>query len=336
MIMPLFTMYILDRAGEKRSGGFYTVVGLWLTYFALLVITQFTDQIYYITADNVYHRGPLYPVLLVPPALLMLANLIILYKHRAALTKNQSLAFLISILIPLISMIIQMIFFGLLMIIIGTSVSILFLFVIILLEQMSRRIAQREEIASQKASIAVLQMRPHFIYNTLMSIYYLCEQDPKRAQQVTLDFTSYLRRNFTAIAKDGDIPFKEELEHTRAYLAVEKARFTDKLYVEFDTPYTHFRIPPLTLQPIVENAVKHGLDPELEPLYISVITREKEDGSEIIVEDTGVGFAAADNSEPHTALGNIQQRLELAGGSISIMPRSEGGTRVVIFVPDKL
>ncbi|MBR1770512.1 MAG: histidine kinase [Lachnospiraceae bacterium] len=93
---------------------------------------------------------------------------------------------------------------------------------------MEQYIAQRETIERQAASIRVLQMRPHFIYNTMMSIYYLCKQDADKAQAVILDFNSYLRRNFTAIAKEGTIPFSEELEHTRAYLAVEQVRFEGK------------------------------------------------------------------------------------------------------------
>lgn len=86
-------------------------------------------------------------------------------------------------------------------------------------------------------------MRPHFIYNTMMSIYYLCTQDSKKAQQVTLDFTAYLRRNFTAIASEDTVPFSDELEHTRAYLAVEQVQFVDSLLVEYDTLHTEFRLP---------------------------------------------------------------------------------------------
>ena len=168
----------------------------------------------------------------------------------------------------------------------------------------------------------------------MMSIYYLCGSDPERAQQVTLDFTDYLRQNFTAIAKEGTIPFTEELAHTRAYLAVEKARFEDNLFVELDTPCTVFQIPPLTLQPIVENAVKHGLSPELDPLYLSVRTREAENGCEIVVEDTGPGFAPSDDDEPHIALANIRDRLELmCRGTLTIRPRQTGGTRVTVWVP---
>ena len=94
---------------------------------------------------------------------------------------------------------------------------------------------QKEEAARQRARAAVLQMRPHFIHNTLMSIYYLCAQDPRKAQEVIRDFSRYLQSNFTAIAKDGTIPFAEELEHTKAYLAVEQARYEGRLFVEFNT-----------------------------------------------------------------------------------------------------
>ena len=102
-------------------------------------------------------------------------------------------------------------------------------------------------------------MRPHFICNSMMSIYSLCRRDPEKARQVILEFTSYLRKNFAAIASEETIPFTEELDHNRAYLAVEQAQFEYSLFVDFDTSETLFRLPPLTLQPIVENAVVHGM-----------------------------------------------------------------------------
>lgn len=179
-------------------------------------------------------------------------------------------------------------------------------------------------------------MRPHFIYNVMMSIYYLCAQDSRKAQQVTLDFTTYLRKNFTAIASEDTVPFSDELEHTRAYLAVEQVQFEDGLLVAYDTPHTNFRVPPLTLQPIVENSVKHGMAPEYAPLRISIQTRVTDSGSEIVVEDSGPGFASdvPDDSEPHIALTNIRQRLEMmCGGKMTILPRDGGGTIVTVTIP---
>lgn len=338
MLIPAITLYLLHCAEKdwRHSPLFGAVVVLWIVYFVLLVVTQFTTFIYYFTPDNVYHRGPWYPLLLIPPALLMAANLIVLWRCRAALTHRQRIAFLIYCVVPLVCMILQMFFYGPLLIVLGTSVAMLFMFIFLLYDQVERMIRQAEESARQRASISVLQMRPHFIYNTMMSIYYLCEQDSKKAQQVIMDFTSYLRKNFTAVAKETTISFVEELEHTRAYLAVEQARFEGQLYVEFDTPYTAFQLPVLTLQPIVENAVKHGLDPELDPLYISVLTREVKKGVEICVIDTGPGFNEFDNDEPHIAIKNIRERLEMmCGGTLTVAPREQGGSTVTVFIPFK-
>lgn len=338
LLIPPFTLYLLRCVGKnwKRSRLFYAVISLWAVYFVLLVVTQFTTWIYYYTPDNVYHRGPWYPLLLIPPILLMVVNLIGVYRNRAALTHRQRFAFSLYFAIPLVCMVIQMRFYGLLLIVLGTSVAVLFMFVFLLIDQVERSIRQIAENARQKASIDVLQMRPHFICNTMMSIYYLIAQDAEKAQRVTLDFTTYLRNNFTALAKEETIPFTEELEHTRAYLAVEKVRHEDKLFVELDTPCTMFRVPPLTLQPIVENAVLHGVSPDLEPLYLTVLTRETESGSKIIVEDTGPGYAPADDNEPHIALENIRERLEMmCGGTVEITSREAGGTKVTIWVPQR-
>ena len=206
---------------------------------------------------------------------------------------------------------------------------------------MEQYVRQREENVQAQASINVLKMRPHFIYNTMTSIYYLCEQDPQKAMETINNFTNYLRKNFSAIAKHEAIPFREELEHTRTYLAIEQTRFEGKLFVEFDTPHVNFRLPPLTLQPIVENSVKYGVDPELDPLYITVSTSHKDNGSEIIVTDTGPGYidneaTADDNREPHIAIDNIRERLAMmCQGTIQFSAREGGGTVVRIWIPDR-
>ena len=202
------------------------------------------------------------------------------------------------------------------------------------IRQQREIVEQEREIARQRAGIMVLQMRPHFIYNTMTSIYYLCKQDADKAQQVTLDFTTYLRKNFTALANEELVPFKDELEHTRAYLAVEQAQHEDMLFVEYDTPHINFSLPSLTLQPFVENAVKHSLDPNGDPLRIYITTRQTEAGSEVIVENNGVDYRPADDNEPHIALSNIRQRLEMmCKGEMTIMPREGGGTVVKVIIP---
>ena len=95
-------------------------------------------------------------------------------------------------------------------------------------------------------------------------------------------------------------------------------------------------MPPLTLQPLVENAVKHGMDPTGDPLHIYVKTRQTNSGSEIIVENDGPDFNPANDNEPHIALNNIRQRLEMmCKGTLTITPREGGGTLVRVTIPER-
>lgn len=334
--IPMFTAFLLHTCGERwqRSILFRTALVLWISYFILLGIAQCTTFLYNVTPDNQYVRGPWHPLLMAPMILLMLLNLGGVIRRRGSLPPKYYAAFLIYLLPLTATWIIHTFVFVPLLLFIGVVLSTLALFGIILYDQIEQHMSQQREIAHQRARIMVLQMRPHFIYNAMTSIYYLCAKDSKKAQQVTMDFTAYLRKNFTAIASEDTVPFSDELEHTRAYLAVEQVQFEDSLLVDYDTPHKEFRLPPLTLQPIVENAVKHGMDPEYAPLHISIRTRETDSGSEITVEDNGPGFAPADDCEPHIALENIRQRLEMmCGGKMTIRPREGGGTVVIVTIP---
>jgi sensor histidine kinase YesM len=244
----------------------------------------------------------------------------------------------------MISMIIQMFFYGLLLIVLGSSISAMVLFVYIMNEQIEKTIAQSKEVADQKLKIMTLQMRPHFVYNTLINIYYLCDSDPAKAKSAIKDFTNYLRHNFTAIEKEEAIPFDEELKHARAYLDVVKVRFEQQLFVEYDIEYTSFRIPALTLEPIVENAVKHGLDPDSSPLNILMSTSRQSDHILITVEDNGLGYmpmeseavkkAYGEDGDSHLGLSNVRSRLkEMCAGTLEVEQRVGGGTKVTIKIP---
>ena len=333
--MPVFTAYLLHTCGEnwRKSDMFRAVIAIWCFFFLLLGAAQCTTFLYYVTADNQFCRGPWHPMLMALIVVPMLINTIGVMRRRAKLQPKYFAAFLIYLLPLSASLIVHTFIYFPELIFIGVVLSSLSMFSIILFDQIEQYMRQQRKIAHQRARIMVLEMRPHFIYNAMMSIYYLCAKDPQKAQQVTLDFTAYLRKNFTAIASEDTIPFSEELEHTRAYLAVEQVQFEDSLLVNYDTPHQQFLVPPLTLQPIVENAIKHGMDPESSPLCITIRTRQTDFGSEIIVEDNGPGFAPADNQEPHIALANIRERLQMQGGKLTISPREGGGTIVKVTIP---
>ena len=334
ILMP--TAYLLHCCGEdfRKSALFRAVLVLWAVYFVLLAIAQFTTLFYYYTPESQISYGHWYPALILPLATIMALSLAGVIRRRSKLSKKSFYAFLAFLLPLTAALLVQIFTSAFLLLDLSMSVSALSMFIIVVSEQIEKFMRLQKETARQRSKIAVLQMRPHFIHNTMTSIYHLCEQDPKAAQRVTMDFNTYLRRNFNAIAKDEAIPFAEELEHTRAYLAVEQAQFGSKVAVEFDTPHTQFAVPPLTLQPLAENAVKHGMSPDTVPLRILIRTQKTEAGNEIVVEDNGPGFDPAVADNPQTTLANIRQRLAMmCGGTLDIAPREGGGTRVSVSIP---
>ena len=336
-LMQMPTVLMLHRCGEsiKKSLLFRAVLAIWGVYLIVLIIAQFTDAFYYIASDIQFFRGPLFILIPLPMVLMMVLNIVGVIRRRKKLSKRYFTAILVYLLPMTTALLIYLFNYLAIFIIFGMVLCAMMMFTIIISDNFEQYMRQQREIAHQRASVMVLQMRPHFIYNTMMGIYYLCDQDSGKAKQVTLDFTTYLRKNFTAIASEDTIPFQDELEHTRAYLAVEQAQFEDVLFVNFDTPHTMFRVPPLTLQPIVENAVKHGMKSSSEPIHISVVTRQTDKSSEIIVEDDGVGFNPVDDNEPHIALDNIRQRLELmCKGKLVISEREGGGLSVRVTIPE--
>lgn len=336
VLMPMPAILLLHWCGESIRGSalFRAEIAVWCLSFLVLIISQFTDAFYYLTAGNQFVRNSWFVLLPLLLIVIMLLNIAGVFKRRKALSRRHLIAVSVYLL-PMTAALVAYLFNEIMIFIVfAMAVCAMMMFALILLDNVDQYMRQQREIAHQRAGIMVLQMRPHFICNTMMGIYYLCDQDPDKAKQVTLDFTTYLRKNFTAIASEKTIPFRDELEHTRAYLAVEQAQFEDELFVRFDTPHTMFRVPPLTLQPIVENAVKHGMKSSNNPIHISVATRQTKSASEIIVEDDGPGFQPVDDNEPHIALNNIRHRLELmCKGTLTVTPREGGGTSVKVTIP---
>ena len=336
VLLPLMTVYLIHCCGEdwRNSALLCAVFALWIAFFIMLNAALFTNWFYWVTPDYQICRGPLYPLMMTSLEAIAVLTLGGVIRWRRRLTRSGFFAFLVALLPMTVALFIHFFIPVYELISVGVAICALSMFFIILSDQIGQYLRQQREIAHQRATIMVLQMRPHFIYNTMMSIYYLCKQDPDLAQEVTLNFTTYLRKNFTAIASEGLIPFSEELEHTRAYLTVELAQFEERLFVEYDTPHTDFGVPPLTLQPIVENAVKHGMDPDSEPLHILIRSIRTDFGSEIIVANDGTDYEPDDDDEPHVALRNIQQRLEMmCRGQLTIIPRKGGGTVVKVTIP---
>ena len=202
-------------------------------------------------------------------------------------------------------------------------------------EELEReKITLDAELAQSRIATLMSQIHPHFIYNTLGSIEQLCELDPPKAAKLVNDFSKYLRGNFGEIDNTRLIRVSKELEHTEYYIGIEKVRFPD---IEFITEMTccDFSIPALTIQPIVENAVKHGILKRDAGGTVKVKIYETDSSYFISVKDNGVGFKVSDiERENHIGLRNIKSRLEaMCGGILHIESIVGVGTKITVEIP---
>lgn len=197
--------------------------------------------------------------------------------------------------------------------------------------------AMEMKLQESQISIMLSQIQPHFLYNTLNSIYQLCETNPMRAKSMVNSFAEYLRNNLSSLEETGLISFETELSHINTYLDIEKIRFEDTLEIEYDIQCVEFSLPVLTVQPIVENAVKHGTSKKRGGGKIVISTREDNDNYIITVSDTGCGFDPSkpkDDGKIHVGIENVRQRLaNMCNGSLTIESEVGIGTVVTIMIP---
>lgn len=221
----------------------------------------------------------------------------------------------------------------------GSLLSIYTIFLQICVQDKIELNRKKAELREKQTQIMISQIQPHFLYNTLSAIYVLCGDDPKLAQKTIKDFSGYLRQNMNSLNSKDCVPFEKELDHTKTYLTIEKLRFEDMLRVEYDIQYVDFMLPPLTLQPLVENAVKYGIRGREDGGTVQIQTRKENGKIYIQVQDDGNGFdplAVQDDSKSHIGLENTRQRIEsMCGGQLIIETSAEKGTTITIILEDK-
>ncbi len=240
----IFTVIMFHYYKEdlKKSLYFYQILFMSVLYCTLQAIAFFTDFFYYSSPDGRFYMKPYHPLLFAPYIAILIIDSVFVISRRKRLSKKYFCAFLFYLIPVFLATTIHALIFSATLLNIAAVIGSIAMYLLILTDQVEEYTKQQIAIANQNAKIMVLQMRPHFIYNTMTSIYYLCEQNPKKAQEVTLNFTSYLRKNFNAVAINDTIPFTKELEHVSAYLSVEIAQYEDSLFVEYDIPNTDFRL----------------------------------------------------------------------------------------------
>ena len=189
---------------------------------------------------------------------------------------------------------------------------------------------------TQAAQLAV-QMQPHFIFNTLSAIESLCRTDPQAAAESVENLAGYLRGNMDALASEGLIPFDTEMAHIRQYIALEQADPSRRFSFDYELNVRDFSLPALTVQPIVENAVKHGALTRRDGTGRVMLTTEPVGRMiRITVTDNGTGnddLTESQKEKKGIGIDSTEKRLEtLCNGSLRILS-DEHGTRAVILIP---
>lgn len=201
-----------------------------------------------------------------------------------------------------------------------------------------------EQLNQTRIKISTSQMQPHFLYNALGSIREIILEDPQYASDLVCDFTTHLRACIKSMATDELVPFSKEIENIKAYVNIEKMRFGDRMQIDFDIKNDDFKVVPLSIQPLVENAIRHGLYPKKNELGVVKISSFSQNGYDIIaVKDNGVGFdypkvlqEIKEGKRDSTGILNLTLRLEkVMNAKVYFDSKIGEGTIVTVLIPEQ-
>ena len=198
---------------------------------------------------------------------------------------------------------------------------------------------QEKELADSRTKIMLSQIQPHFLYNALCVIQDLCHDRAPDAEEATIEFSEFLRSNLDSLGATAPIPFERELKHARNYLSLEQRRFGEDLNVVYDIETENFSMPALSLEPIVENAVRYGCMQREEGGTVWISTREEKTCFCVTVKDDGMGFDVMKpkaDGRTHIGIVNVRDRMEqMCGGSLRITSVPGEGTTAEFRIPKK-
>lgn len=300
------------------------------------VLSLWNGMFFYLAEGNVCMRGPFFSFSQMIPFFLYLLSSLLIWLGKGRLSLRSMIFLFSHILFPAAGQLLYIFIDGGAYINILSTLALFLIHINVQSEQEYAVKTAKEELNDLQIHIMLSQIRPHFLYNSLTAIRQLCDTDTEQAKKSILDFSRFLRANMNSLTTREPIPFDRELEHTRSYLSLEQQRFGEKLRVVYDINSHDFLVPTLTLQPIVENAVRHGICNREEGGTVKIYTEEWKDGNVIVVSDDGAGMKAASdlhNDSGHIGISNVRRRLETQCGGSMMIKSDENGTVVTMWFP---
>lgn len=312
-----------------------------------LVISQYNHMYYYFDEQNLYHRNNLFWLSQISGVFGIVGNAVVLFINRKKITRMDLWSLLCYLFLPFVATVVQLFFYGIALSNIAITISLLWMYASlaiensrIQMEQAKMLVNQENKMNEMQLKMVLSQIQPHFLYNALNSIYYLCEKDSKVAQEAISNFSDYLRVNLDSLQSNKLIPFEMELRHVQNYLALEKMRFDDELNIIYDIKTTSFCLPALSLQPLVENAVKYGVGKKTGGGTVTIRVVEEDEAYVLYVIDDGVGFdinQTKEDGRTHIGIDNVRQRLwGMCKGELLICAQKGIGTTATIVLPKQI
>lgn len=192
---------------------------------------------------------------------------------------------------------------------------------------------EEEMIHNQKLQLMISQIKPHFFFNTITTIQALCNIDAKKASDTLAVFANYVRQNLSAQTNQL-IPFDQEIQHVKTFVNIEILRFPN-IEVQYDLQFTDFDIVTLSIQPLVENAIKHGIRSK-EHGSVIISTRLLDNAICITIKDNGIGFDTKiinTLDDTHVGIRNVQNRLKILQNANMEISSNSNGTTITITIP---
>lgn len=340
--LTLLFFYVLRRRRLKTAPGRLLaamIIAVAAAAILILASNPWTGLLYRIDETNTFYWGKASTILSDGVVLIhnILFSVLLVIEVRGEPHKRLWRA-LVLCAIPAAAVLVELTGLRLMLIYPAAATSLLLLYFGRQEELEEQTLRQKLELENSRTKLLLAQIQPHFIFNSLLAIQQLCEEDPQKAERAVGDFSEYLRGNLDAMTNDTLIPFSQELEHIRCYLALETVDPASRIKAEYRLEAADFYLPPLTVQPLVENAVRHGLKTRAGGGTVTVGTRETADGWLVTVADDGVGFSSITPQQENrrsVGLENVRARLAAQCGGTLHIESGGHGTTATVFIPKK-
>ena len=343
-IMALFYLFCILSFVEERGAPDVSYRSAYLMrivcgcYLVLVFLSMFNGMLFQVDAHGNLTDGPYYWIALLIDPMILLIEILVVVHYRKNLSRFGTIVMLNYGLVSLLTTGLQSIWYPVPELL-ACTLALLLMFMLFYWEMAKNLVENERELMQSQMSLAISQIQPHFLYNTLSTIAELCRKDSAMAEEVTNRFALYLRGNLEHMGDSFPVEFSKELKHVQTYLWIEKIRFQEELQVVYDIQTEDFIIPALTVQPLVENAVKHGMMGSENVCTITIRTKCVERGYQVIIEDDGCGFdpeQVKNDGRKHIGIESVRNRLRfMVGGILTVRSVIGKGTTVIIEIPGK-